>query len=226
MKPVWDILRIYGGGILLGLATLGVALALGYGFKELVLVSSAEISGSTTGYCSMPTAAMLAASAVISALVCGTLRTFFGDFFSLPSGTNRTFLLWDKFLVRLLMVLSPLVMRFCANSPHEPLPVGETGGGNRKEAPNAGCPGLRTRGGCGRPCLDALRAWGAEPLRVPKVNLSTWVFATLSCARWGNPTRTPRYPEQGLIRTRKGETHYGPFRRTGRVAENYLDLCC
>jgi hypothetical protein len=37
-------------------------------------------------------AAMLAARVVISALVCGTLRTFLGDVFSVPSGTNRTFL--------------------------------------------------------------------------------------------------------------------------------------
>src|SRR6266545_1039647 len=72
--------------------------------------------------------------------------------------------------------LSPLVMGFCAAPAHEPLPVGETGGSKRKEAPNAkrrgsarGAPCRRRKKAWGdvrrrRECLDALRARGAEPL--------------------------------------------------------------
>jgi hypothetical protein len=51
-------------------------------------------------------AAMLAAKAWMSALVCGTFLTFFGDFFSLLSGTNTMSLLAVAIFVLSLMVLS------------------------------------------------------------------------------------------------------------------------
>jgi hypothetical protein len=70
---------------------------------------------------------MLAAKALMSALVCGTLRTFLGDFFSLSSGTNRMLLLAAAMWFCYSWSLSPLVMGFCAESAQEPLPVGETG---------------------------------------------------------------------------------------------------
>jgi hypothetical protein len=42
----------------------------------------------------------------MSALVCGTRLTFFGDFFSLFSGTNTMFLLAAAILLLSLIVLS------------------------------------------------------------------------------------------------------------------------
>jgi len=70
---------------------------------------------------------MLAASALIAALARGILHTFLGDFFSLQSGTNIMSLLAIALLVLLLMVFLLWVTGFCAESAHEPLPVGETG---------------------------------------------------------------------------------------------------
>jgi hypothetical protein len=74
----------------------------------------------------MPMAAMLAASASISAFTCGILRTFFGDFFNLLIGTKITFLGRRGFL-SLAYDLSQWWREFSAESAHEPLPVGETG---------------------------------------------------------------------------------------------------
>jgi hypothetical protein len=55
----------------------------------------------------MPMAAMLAAKALISALVCGTCLTFFGDFFSLFSGTNTMSLATAAIFVLSLTWFSP-----------------------------------------------------------------------------------------------------------------------
>ena len=63
----------------------------------------APSSGSTTGYCSMPSALMLAARALMSASVWGIFRTFLGDFFSLASAM-KTSLLAVLWAVLLLMV--------------------------------------------------------------------------------------------------------------------------
>src|ERR1700739_5123447 len=80
----------------------------------------------------MPIAAMLAAKALMSALVCGTLRTFLGDFLSRLSGTNRMFLL-TSLAVRLLMV-SLLGLRGSAQSPRmNPCPSARPGEGEQEE---------------------------------------------------------------------------------------------
>ncbi len=68
----------------------------------------------------------------MSALVCGTLRTFLGDFFSGLSGTNRMFLL-RSFVVRLLMV-SLLWLRGSAQTPRmNPCPSARPGEGEQEE---------------------------------------------------------------------------------------------
>src|SRR5580692_468965 len=80
----------------------------------------------------MPMAAMLAANARMSAVVCGTLRTFLGDFLSRSSGTNRMFLL-TSLAIRLLMV-SLLWLRGSAQSPRmNPCPSARPGEGEQEE---------------------------------------------------------------------------------------------
>ena len=70
---------------------------------------------------------MLAANAWMSALVCGTLRTFLGDFFSSVERNKHNVLARGSDVGSVAHGLSPLVTGFCAKSAHEPLPVGETG---------------------------------------------------------------------------------------------------
>ena len=70
---------------------------------------------------------MLAARALMSAFLCGTLRTFFGDFFSLAERHKHNVLGLRLVTATVTHGLSPLVTGFCADSAHEPLPVGETG---------------------------------------------------------------------------------------------------
>jgi hypothetical protein len=53
---------------------------------EPVAAPSAPNSGSTTRFCRIPLAAMLAAQASMAASLCGILWAFFGDFLSLLSG--------------------------------------------------------------------------------------------------------------------------------------------
>jgi len=60
-----------------------------------------------------------------------------------------------------------LVMGFCAKSAHEPLPVGETGGGNRKEAPNTDCPRVRTRDPVTRSRVTGIRGDAAMRVWMP-----------------------------------------------------------
>src|ERR1700719_3291859 len=80
----------------------------------------------------MPIAAMLAAKAFMSALVCGILRTFLGDFFSLASGTNTMFLLATA--VALLLMVSLLWLRGSAQNPRmTPCPSARPGEGEQEE---------------------------------------------------------------------------------------------
>jgi hypothetical protein len=130
---------------------------------------------------------MLAARAMMSALLCGTLRTFFADFLSLFNGTNSTFVLGDGFLTRLLMVSSPLWFWGSAQNPRmNPCPSARPGvepqGGSERglsEAPHEG-PVFGETWGCGSPCLDALRARGAAPLSTSKIGkrYDEWRLAT------------------------------------------------
>src|ERR1700739_3972703 len=100
----------------------------------------------------MPIAAMLAAKALMSALVCGTLRTFLGDFLSRLSGTNRMFLL-TSLAVRLLMV-SLLWLRGSAQSPRmNPCPSARPGEGEQEENRQGGPPGLQ------RPQGEEIGGW-------------------------------------------------------------------
>jgi hypothetical protein len=139
-------------------------------------------SGSTTRFCSRPLAAMLAVRVSISALVCGVLRTFFGDVLSRLRGMNRTSpLLGFSFLLAIVFSFKGRVLR--AKAAHEPLPFGENGvskgmGGGREgdhppEGPrgtsgSAQAEGAEDRGypaaGGRMPALP-FPARGAEPLR-------------------------------------------------------------
>src|ERR1700730_10857220 len=74
---------------------------------------------------SKPLAAMLAASASISALVCGVLRTFLGDFLRRLRGTNK---MSPLFGFSFLAMVFSFGQGSARNSAHEPLPSGETGG--------------------------------------------------------------------------------------------------
>src|ERR1700736_699306 len=90
----------------------------------------------------MPIAAMLAAKALMSALVCGTLRTFLGDFVSLSSGTNRMFVA-ASFMVRLL-ITSLLRVWGSAQSPRmNPCPSARPDEGEQEENRQGGPPGLQ-----------------------------------------------------------------------------------
>src|ERR1700730_5079869 len=68
----------------------------------------------------------------MSTLVCGTFRTFLGDFFSRLSGTNRMFLLAAAMLVLLLMV-SPLVWGSAQSPRMNPCPSARPGEGEQEE---------------------------------------------------------------------------------------------
>jgi hypothetical protein len=97
---------------------------------------------------------MLAARAMMSALLCGTLRTFFADFLSLFNGTNSTFVLGDGFLTRLLMVSSPLWFWGSAQNPRmNPCPSARPGVATarrlRTRAVRGSARGSRLRGDVG-----------------------------------------------------------------------------
>src|SRR6185295_4793980 len=98
-------------------------------------------SGSTTGYCSMPTAPMLAAIAFMSAFVCGTFRTFFGDFFKRLRGTNTISLLAS--LAKRLLMVSLLWLQGSAQNPRmNPCPSARPGEGEQEENRQGGPPDL------------------------------------------------------------------------------------
>src|ERR1700730_2024969 len=106
----------------------------------------------------------------MSTLVCGTFRTFLGDFFSRLSGTNRMFLLAAAMLVLLLMV-SPLVWGSAQSPRMTPCPSARPGEGEQEEnrrgslsAQSGSDP--RASGGSedwGRPILFLLGVPGQSP---------------------------------------------------------------
>src|ERR1700688_1867257 len=162
----------------------------------------------------MPIAAMLAANAWMSALVCGTLRTFLGDFLSRLSGTNRMFLL-TSFVLRLLMVFL-LRLRGSAQSPRmNPCPSARPGEGEQEEnrrgslsAQSGSDP--RESGGSedwGRPILFLLGVPGQSP-RSPDYKQRSCRGATpYSCARDGSRMAETRDPGHGISR---GSVNDGP----------------
>src|SRR4029077_891937 len=123
----------------------------------------------------MPIAAMLAAKALMSALVCGTFRTFLGDFFSLPSGTKTMFL--AAAAIVLLLRVSPLVGGSAQSPRMNPCPSARPGEGEQEEnrrgslsAQSGSDP--RESGGTadwGRPILFLLGVPGQRP-RPPDFN--------------------------------------------------------
>src|ERR1700739_2579353 len=128
----------------------------------------------------MPIAAMLAAKALMSALVCGTLRTFLGDFLSRLSGTNRMFLL-TSLAVRLLMV-SLLGLRGSAQSPRmNPCPSARPGEGeqeeNRRGSLSAQSGSELATEDWGRPILFLLGVPGQSP-RTPDLTKQSCRAAT------------------------------------------------
>src|ERR1700692_102493 len=151
----------------------------------------------------MPRAAMLAAKALMSALVCGTLRTFLGDFFSLPSGTNTMFLVAAAIVLLLMVCL--LWVRGSAQSPRmNPCPSARPGEGEQEEnrrgslsAQSGSDP--RASGGSedwGRPILFLLGVPGQSP-RTPDSKQRRCRAATpYSCARDGRRMAETRNPAQ------------------------------